>query len=50
MWTDLRVQMFTDFLAECRGHKLGSNTGEMMTSKQEIPQLVEVSRLIAATA
>ncbi|KAH9830840.1 carbamoyl phosphate synthase small subunit [Rhodofomes roseus] len=47
------IEMFTDFLAECRAHKmqLGLKTGDVMGSKQEIPQLAqEVSQPIAAAA
>ncbi|KZT67177.1 small subunit of carbamoyl phosphate synthase [Daedalea quercina L-15889] len=47
------IEMFTDFLAECRAHKmqLGLKTGDVMSSKQEIPQLApEASQPIAAAA
>ena len=45
--------MFTDFLAECRAHKmqLQLRTGDVMSTKQEIPQLAsEQPQLIAAAA
>jgi len=46
------IEMFTDFLAECRAHKLqlGLHTDDVMGAKEEIPSLARAQPEVAVAA
>ena len=53
LWADCMLQMFTDFLAECRAHKLQLNipTSQPMDAAKVIPDLTkEAPQRVAVAA